>query len=260
MIGIDRVTSDRGIAGGRSAGGGLLRGRSSRQSTALDGGGPRGGRAPGRPRRGWSGREEQGGRPTADAGGPVVALYGLGKREELHLAQARPLALPGARGGPQRRRPAPRGGPAGPAETTGRRRRAHPARPGSGRLPLRPLPERAGSRPLERLARGASGGRGGGLPGGARRSRCRWPGAVAFARDLANTPTNEATPPWMEERARELATSRGLELTVLGRRELERPRHGRPAGGRRRLGATSRGWCAWLGDARARASPWSARG
>ena len=30
-------------------------------------------------------------------------------------------------------------------------------------------------------------------------------GAIAFARDLANSPANEATPAWMEERARELA-------------------------------------------------------
>jgi leucyl aminopeptidase len=44
--------------------------------------------------------------------------------------------------------------------------------------------------------------------------------AVAFARDLANSPANEATPTWMEERARELAESRGLDLTVLGADEL----------------------------------------
>ncbi len=45
-------------------------------------------------------------------------------------------------------------------------------------------------------------------------------GAVAFARDLANSPANEATPTWMEERARELADSRGLKLTVLDADEL----------------------------------------
>lgn len=44
--------------------------------------------------------------------------------------------------------------------------------------------------------------------------------AVAFARDLANSPANEASPTWMEERARELAGSRGLDLTVLGAGEL----------------------------------------
>src|SRR5438270_438428 len=41
-------------------------------------------------------------------------------------------------------------------------------------------------------------------------------GAVAFTRDLANSPANEASPVWMEERARELAASRGMEVTVLG--------------------------------------------
>jgi len=46
--------------------------------------------------------------------------------------------------------------------------------------------------------------------------------AVAYARDLANTPPNEATPAWMEERARELALERGLEITVLAGEELER--------------------------------------
>jgi leucyl aminopeptidase len=46
--------------------------------------------------------------------------------------------------------------------------------------------------------------------------------AVAFARNLANTPPNEATPAWMEERARELAAERGLEMTVLDAAELAR--------------------------------------
>ncbi len=46
--------------------------------------------------------------------------------------------------------------------------------------------------------------------------------AVRLARDLANTPPNEATPAWMEERARELAAQRGLEATVLDAAELER--------------------------------------
>jgi leucyl aminopeptidase len=46
--------------------------------------------------------------------------------------------------------------------------------------------------------------------------------AVGFARDLANTPPNEATPAWMEERALELAAERGLEVTVLDVPELER--------------------------------------
>jgi leucyl aminopeptidase len=45
-------------------------------------------------------------------------------------------------------------------------------------------------------------------------------GAVAYARDLANSPANEATPSWMEERARELAASRKLEIDVLRADEL----------------------------------------
>ncbi|MFY9823314.1 MAG: leucyl aminopeptidase, partial [Thermoanaerobaculia bacterium] len=44
--------------------------------------------------------------------------------------------------------------------------------------------------------------------------------AVAFARDLANSPANEATPTWMEERCRELAADRGLAVTVLDAKEL----------------------------------------
>ena len=44
--------------------------------------------------------------------------------------------------------------------------------------------------------------------------------AVAFARDLANSPANEANPTWMENQARELAESRGLGFTALGADEL----------------------------------------
>jgi leucyl aminopeptidase len=44
--------------------------------------------------------------------------------------------------------------------------------------------------------------------------------AVSFARDLANSPPNEATPAWMEDRAREVAESRGVAFEVLGVDEL----------------------------------------
>jgi leucyl aminopeptidase len=44
--------------------------------------------------------------------------------------------------------------------------------------------------------------------------------AVAFTRDLANSPPNEASPDWMEERARELAASRGMRVTVLDAAQL----------------------------------------
>jgi leucyl aminopeptidase len=43
---------------------------------------------------------------------------------------------------------------------------------------------------------------------------------VAFARDLANSPANLATPAWMEEQARTLAHERGCDLTVLDAAEL----------------------------------------
>ncbi|MFL6231788.1 MAG: leucyl aminopeptidase family protein [Thermoanaerobaculia bacterium] len=59
--------------------------------------------------------------------------------------------------------------------------------------------------------------------------------AVAYARDLANSPANEATPAWMEERARELAESHGLRLTVLGEEELR----ARGMGGLLAVGAAS---------------------
>ena len=46
--------------------------------------------------------------------------------------------------------------------------------------------------------------------------------AVAFTRNLANTPANVASPAWLEERAREMAESKGLRATVLDAGELER--------------------------------------
>ncbi len=44
---------------------------------------------------------------------------------------------------------------------------------------------------------------------------------VVVTRDLANSPPNEATPEWMEERCRELAASRGLEIEVVSGAELD---------------------------------------
>lgn len=44
--------------------------------------------------------------------------------------------------------------------------------------------------------------------------------AVSWTRDVANTPGNEANPEWMQERARELADSRGMTFRVLDRAEL----------------------------------------
>ena len=45
---------------------------------------------------------------------------------------------------------------------------------------------------------------------------------VVTTRDLANSPPNEATPAWMEDRCRELAASRGLEIEVVQGEELDR--------------------------------------
>ncbi len=84
--------------------------------------------------------------------------------------------------------------------------------------------------------------------------------AIVFARDLANSPANEATPAWMEERARELAASRAFDITVLGAAELR----ARGMGGLLAVGAGSvhepRLVRLALGRPRSRASPWSARG
>ncbi len=44
--------------------------------------------------------------------------------------------------------------------------------------------------------------------------------AVCYTRDLCNVPGNEATPPWVEEQARQLAGSHGLDCTVLDAAEL----------------------------------------
>jgi leucyl aminopeptidase len=50
--------------------------------------------------------------------------------------------------------------------------------------------------------------------------------ACALARDLANTPPNEAHPAWMERQARALAERFGMRLRVFGGRELRRLRMG----------------------------------
>jgi leucyl aminopeptidase len=60
--------------------------------------------------------------------------------------------------------------------------------------------------------------------------------AVAFSRDLANTPPNEATTVWIAERAREMAADLGVEVTVLDEKEIAR----RGMGGLWAVGAGSR--------------------
>jgi leucyl aminopeptidase len=166
-------------------------------------------------RPGWKGKEEQWAQTEAASGGPVVSLHGLGPRESFTFAGLSrwfQKAAEEARQGGLRRLAAVL--PAH-AETSG---------PAAGRV-LRALSlsgyrfdrfqteaEKAGR--VERLAVVP--------PAGEEEAfRAALPevekvaGAVAFARDLANAPANEATPAWMEERARELAGSHGLKLTVL---------------------------------------------
>lgn len=181
-------------------------------------------------RPGWAGRDDQAGE-TEVAGGEVgaVALSGLGKRAELSwrkLAGWLHRVTEAARLNGQLRLglllpPHPEtgggngGGAAGAAAErivrclalAGYRYLRFVSQPGCA-------PER-----LERVAVLP--------PAGAEESFRRAlavalpvAGAVAWARELGNTPSNEATPPWLEERARELAESRGLAFTVLGRAEL----------------------------------------
>ncbi len=172
-------------------------------------------------RGGFKGKEEQLAQTDAGPGGPVVSAYGLGARRDFSFSKlARWLT-----------------------------RAAEDARQ-SGALRLTvllpPHPETSGpsaARVLRTLALSVyrydryqtDAGKAGRVerlgvvpPKGEEEAyRDALPGvlavaeAVAFTRDLANSPANEATPTWMEERTRELAESKGLELTVLGADELQ---------------------------------------
>jgi leucyl aminopeptidase len=174
-------------------------------------------------RPGWKGREEQVGQTDGGGpGGPVVALYGLGTAGELSFAKlGRWLArvAEDARTGGIRRlavvlpRHAETTGPAAAARLArtlalcGYRFERYRSEPDDGRLETVEVVPPAGAEgeyeaSLDLAAKVAA--------------------AVAYARDLANTPGNEATPEWLEERASELAGSRGLALTVLDAAELAR--------------------------------------
>ncbi|HEX9941834.1 MAG TPA: leucyl aminopeptidase [Thermoanaerobaculia bacterium] len=172
-------------------------------------------------RGGWKGKDEQWAQTEAGPDGPVVSLYGLGARKDFNFARlARWLcrATEDTRQGGARRLtvvlPAHE-------ETAGQ---------AAGRV-LRSLAlavyrydryqadaEKAGR--VERLAVVPSAGEDAAYRD-ALAAVLPVVEAVAFARDLANAPANEASPTWMEERARELAESRGLDLTVLGADELK---------------------------------------
>ncbi len=171
-------------------------------------------------RPGWQGKEEQWAQTEAAPGGPVVSLYGLGAAGDFtfsRLSRWLHKATEEARQGGLRRLAAVL--PAH-AETSG---------PAAGRV-LRALAlsgyrfdrfqseaEKAGR--VESFAVVPPAGEEGAFRAALLEVEAV-AGAVAFARDLANAPANEATPAWMEEQARELGASRGLKLTVLGADEL----------------------------------------
>jgi leucyl aminopeptidase len=178
------------------------------------------GRLAGRP--GFRGRDGQRLETEALPGGPSVVLYGLGKRGE---AEGRKLdrwmvkALDRAR-----RNGVPDVAVLLPDHPTFR------ADGLAGRLARTVV--RAGYR-FERFQRQPEGGEVERLrrvrvvpPAGAQaggddeRLAGAVADAVAFCRDLANTPGNEAHPEWMAERARELAAEHGMRYECLGPEEL----------------------------------------
>jgi leucyl aminopeptidase len=174
-------------------------------------------------RPGWKGREEQVGQTDGGApGGPVVALYGLGVAGEVSFAKlGRWLGriAEDARTGGIRRLAVvlPRH-----AETTGAVAAARMARAlalcGYRFERYRSEPENGRLETVEVVPpAGAEGDYQANLDLAATVAA-----AVAYARDLANTPGNEATPAWLEEQARELAGGHGLAMTVLDAAELAR--------------------------------------
>jgi leucyl aminopeptidase len=171
-------------------------------------------------RGGWKGKDEQRAQTEVGPDGPVVSLYGLGERRDLTYAKICRWLRRAADEARQSGLPRLAFVLPAHAETSGW---------AAGRV-LRALTlavyrfdrfqsDAAKAGRVERLAV---------VPPAGEEAAYRdalpavqaVAGAVAFARDLANAPANEATPDWMEERARELAASRGLEVTVLGVDEL----------------------------------------
>jgi len=170
-------------------------------------------------RDGWKGKEEQLAQTEAGPHGPVVSLYGLGARQDFTFSKlARWLCRV-----------------AEDARQSGARRLAvvvppheETSGPAAGRV-LRALAlsvyrydryqTEARNGRIEQLAAVPPAGEEAAYRG-ALSGVLAVAEAVAFARDLANSPANEANPTWMEERARELAESRGLALTMLHAKEL----------------------------------------
>ncbi len=171
-------------------------------------------------RTGFKGGEEQRGQTEAGAEGPVVALHGLGVRRDFTytklLCWLCRLTEEARQGGERRVAVALPVHAETAGARAGRILRAMALAPyrfdrfqsdaeSAGRVERLAVIPPAGEEAAYREALAVAG------PVAA---------AVAFARDLANSPANEATPTWMEERCRELAASHGLEATVLDAKEL----------------------------------------
>jgi leucyl aminopeptidase len=175
----------------------------------------------GRP--GWKGRDEQ----TGQAGNaPVVALYGLGGAAELSFAKlsrwlervAEDARLAGVR----------RLAVALPphAETSGQgaamRLLRAAALAGYRFDRYRSEPENGGLEEVQLLPPDGTAADYEAVLGQA----VKVAAAVAYTRDLANTPGNVAGPAWLEAQARALAASHGLDIQVLDAAELERRQMG----------------------------------
>jgi leucyl aminopeptidase len=173
-------------------------------------------------RSGWKGREDQTAQTEIGPDGPVLSLLGLGKRAELssgklaqwigraneharvHGAHRLTLVLPD--------HPETIGGPAAEralrfAALSGYRfdRYLEEKEEKKSRVERIDVVPPAGEEESYRAALAVA------VP---------LADAVSFARDLANSPPNEATPDWMEQRAHDLVASHGLSLEVFGVDEL----------------------------------------
>ena len=76
-------------------------------------------------------------------------------------------------------------------------------------------------------------------------------GAAAYARDLDNTPPNEANPEWMAAEARRLARRHRMRAQGARTGRAAPPRHGRRPGGGRRIGQPAAAGAARMGAPRA---------
>jgi leucyl aminopeptidase len=210
------------VSGSRVDAGFLAVGCFEGEAPTVDGLGEEGRRALERlaARTGFKGAEEQRGQTEAGPGGPVISLYGLGARRDFTFSRL--VAWVGRLSDEARHAGERQVAVALPphAETSGaaagrvlrsmalapyRFDRFQSESETSGQVERLTVIPPAGEETAYRDALAVAG---------------PVASAVAFARDLANSPANEATPTWMEARSRELAAGSGLEVTVLDAREL----------------------------------------